>query len=179
MVTSPGSATGPAGVVVFSTGTTSIPVVSATGAPVMMRTACPAGTSVGAAPAGTSPATGRVHGPGEGRAAAWTRKPSIAELAWGGTGKRAVASAARTRLMREASTAADSAGRGDARVRTASRCAEMLRGVDIKIRLAADGRHRTVRLQKAFVIDAMARLFAPHFPSPGLHDLLIAGPRAQ
>ena len=98
----------------------------------------------------------------------------MAELAWGGTGKRAVAAAARTRPMREASTAADSAGGVGASASTASRCAEMLRGVDIGFRLAADGRHWAVWLEKAFVIDAVAGLFGPHFPSPGFHDVLIA-----
>ena len=103
----------------------------------------------------------------------------MAELAWGGTGKRAVASAARTRPLREASTGADSAGGVEASASTASRCAEMLRGVDIRLRLAADGGHRTVRLEKALVINAMTGLFGPHFPGPSLHDVLIARAGAQ
>ena len=55
----------------------------------------------------------------------------------------------------------------------------MLRGVDIRLRLAANGGHRTVWLEKALVINAMTGLFGPHFPGPSLHDVLIARAGAQ
>ena len=93
MVTVSGTGPGPGATLVSSTGMMRPSKPSGTAAPVMMRTAVPNWGRCAGAPAGTSPITRSEQGSSRGR----VRKPSMAELSFGGTALRAVAASARTR----------------------------------------------------------------------------------
>src|SRR5699024_10591925 len=176
MVTVSGRSWGPGSAEVSSTGMTTRPCGSAMGAPVMMRTAVPGAGVIAPPPAGTSPTTGSVMTDPSARSEAWTRKPSIAELENGGTGRMAWASAASTQPV-ASGTGRVTGAAGVHRDSTRVRCSVMLAvGMNAS---PTDGGHGTVRLQETLIIDAVTGFLHPHGPRPHRGELLIRGPGAH